>query len=98
MYHLLQNIGLMALLLFCALLHPQKASANSGSGDIGAVLFNPLLVDLKEAQKFCEEEPQAVKCDILLERLKEKKQSDTLTTVEQRPFNNSYNIYSANFQ
>ncbi len=59
----------IAIMMFMGV--SKNVSAAEATGHMSAIIMDPLLIDLKEAKRFCRDEPQAVKCDILKERTKE---------------------------
>lgn len=61
--------------------------------EIGAVILDPLQIDLESAKKLCDDSPEMVKCDILKERLEEKDE-EALISLEPR----EYTVYTANFE
>jgi hypothetical protein len=91
LFYRVQLIGIIAAAFLCSIAH-NSTHASEISTDVGATLVDPLLINVKEAKRFCKEEPQTVKCDILRENLKGKK-------VKIGPVrNHTYNILSANFE
>jgi hypothetical protein len=88
-----QLIGFWTAIALCAVA-PLPVHASEASGEVGVRLVDPLVIDIKEAKRFCKEEPQTVKCDILREQLKGKKLKAKVKSLNNR----SYNILSANFE
>lgn len=91
MFYRVQLIGVFVTIALCAMV-TVSARAADFTARIGAVIVDPLVMDLKEARHFCKEEPQAVKCDILHEYLK-------LPKKDKLPKNKRhYHVLSVNFE
>lgn len=63
---------------------------------MGASILDPLQIDIESATELCEEEPEMVKCDILKERLEEKRLERE--GVELFEHETEYVVFSANFE
>ena len=70
LFYRVKLIGVFVTIALCAMV-TVNARASDFTARVGAVLVDPLVMDLKEAKRFCKEEPQAVKCDILHKQIKQ---------------------------
>ena len=68
--------------LLITMLLTSSAFADSGTGEVGVNLIDPIKMDLKDAIEWCKNNPEAVKCDEVIEKLKD----------------HNYKVYTANFE
>lgn len=76
-----KNIGLFFSILSLLAIIP-CAHAAMGAGHMDANIINPLAMDIKTALKWCDENLESVKCDILKEEVESQE----------------YDVLSVNFQ
>ena len=89
------------LTLFVTSMSVTPAHASEGVGEIGVSIIDPTtFIDVKQAREFCRREPQTVKCDILKETIKDKKQSskDRKKREGKRRQQLTYKVLNANFE
>lgn len=97
------RVSLCCLLVASLSMKAHDVYANEGVGEMTATVFDPLLIDVKEAKRFCRENTHAVKCDILKERIKlEHEENKTLKKDRPRAHKIksqiSYNILLTSFE
>lgn len=76
------------VLCFCVLSTSVSANQGQGQGEMEVNIIQPSTMDLETLKEFCHEEPDTIACELYLEKVED----------EELKIEESYNVYTANFQ